>query len=196
MHPTWFVQNRMPAIPAKNLELGQSLFFFESSELSWQICGYRSLFLCGYFGHWCNIKTERQPSSGGNFFFVDVRSCFKLSHCDANGEMCFSRLWTISRSSDTIWPQSASVKYRSDSWETLDAISAQEPQTEQSSKTRPLPLMASRALISCDLPSPLTLSLQTSKRSFSQPFKEKCISEVVRIGSIIIFHPNEKPSSS
>ena len=34
----------------------------------------------------------------------------------------------------------------------------------------------------------LTLSLQRSKRTFSQPFKEKCKSEVVRIGSIIIFH--------
>ena len=35
---------------------------------------------------------------------------------------------------------------------------------------------------------PLTLSLPSSKSTFSQPFKEKCISEVVRIGSIIILH--------
>ena len=34
----------------------------------------------------------------------------------------------------------------------------------------------------------LSLSLPSSKSTFSQPFKEKCISEVVRIGSIIIFH--------
>ena len=34
----------------------------------------------------------------------------------------------------------------------------------------------------------VTLSLPSSKRTFSQPFKEKCISEVMRIGSIIIFH--------
>ena len=33
----------------------------------------------------------------------------------------------------------------------------------------------------------LTLSLPSSKSTFSQPSKEKCISEVVRIGSIIIF---------
>ena len=31
-------------------------------------------------------------------------------------------------------------------------------------------------------------ALLSSKRSFSQPFKERSISEVVRIGSIIIFH--------
>ena len=35
----------------------------------------------------------------------------------------------------------------------------------------------------------LTLSLLSSNSTFSQPFKEKCISEVVRIGSVIIFHP-------
>ena len=34
----------------------------------------------------------------------------------------------------------------------------------------------------------LTLSLPSSKRTFSQPFKEKCMREVVRIGSTIIFH--------
>ena len=34
----------------------------------------------------------------------------------------------------------------------------------------------------------LTLSLLSSKSTFSQPFKEKCVSEVVRICSIIIFH--------
>ena len=34
----------------------------------------------------------------------------------------------------------------------------------------------------------LTLSLLSSKSTFSQTFKEKCIIEVVRIGSIIIFH--------
>ena len=33
-----------------------------------------------------------------------------------------------------------------------------------------------------------TLSLPSSKSTFSQPFKEKCTSEVIRIGSIIIFH--------
>ena len=33
----------------------------------------------------------------------------------------------------------------------------------------------------------LTLSLPSSKSTFSQPFKEKCISDVVRMGSIIIF---------
>ena len=33
----------------------------------------------------------------------------------------------------------------------------------------------------------LSLSLPSSKSTFPQPFKEKCISEVVRIGSIIIF---------
>ena len=34
----------------------------------------------------------------------------------------------------------------------------------------------------------LTLSLLSSKGTFSQPFKEKCVSEVARICSIIIFH--------
>ena len=34
----------------------------------------------------------------------------------------------------------------------------------------------------------LTLSLPSSISTFSQPFKKKCTSEVVRIGSIIIFH--------
>ena len=34
----------------------------------------------------------------------------------------------------------------------------------------------------------LTLQLPSSRSTFSQPFREKCISEVVRIGSIIIFH--------
>ena len=34
----------------------------------------------------------------------------------------------------------------------------------------------------------LTLSLPSLKSTFSQPFKEKCISEVVRISSVIIFH--------
>ena len=34
----------------------------------------------------------------------------------------------------------------------------------------------------------LTLSLPNSKSKFSKPFKEKCLSEVVRIGSIIVFH--------
>ena len=33
-----------------------------------------------------------------------------------------------------------------------------------------------------------TLPLSSSKSTFSQPFEEKCISEVVRIDSIIIFH--------
>ena len=35
---------------------------------------------------------------------------------------------------------------------------------------------------------PLTLSLPSSRSTFSQPFQEKCISEVVRIGVIIICH--------
>ena len=34
----------------------------------------------------------------------------------------------------------------------------------------------------------LSLSLPSSKSTFSQPFNKKCISEVVRIGSIIILH--------
>ena len=34
----------------------------------------------------------------------------------------------------------------------------------------------------------LTLSLPSSRSTFSQPFQEKCISEVVRIGVIIICH--------
>ena len=34
----------------------------------------------------------------------------------------------------------------------------------------------------------LTLSLLSSKSTFSKPFKRKCISEVARIVSIIIFH--------
>ena len=34
----------------------------------------------------------------------------------------------------------------------------------------------------------LTLSLPSSKSTFSQPFKEKFISKIVRIGSMIIFH--------
>ena len=43
---------------------------------------------------------------------------------------------------------------------------------------------------------PLTPKLK--KVTFSQSYKEKCISEVVRIGGMIIFHlskPYEKPSS-
>ena len=43
----------------------------------------------------------------------------------------------------------------------------------------------------------LALSLPGSKKKFSQPFKEKCISVVVRIASEIIFHLSQpKPSSS
>ena len=45
----------------------------------------------------------------------------------------------------------------------------------------------------------LTLSLPSSKSTFSQHFKEKCINKVVRIGSIIIFHQSKLwiwPSSS
>ena len=34
----------------------------------------------------------------------------------------------------------------------------------------------------------LTLSLPRSKSAFSQPSKQKCVSVIVRIGSIIIFH--------
>ena len=34
----------------------------------------------------------------------------------------------------------------------------------------------------------LTVLLASSKVTFSPPFEEKCISEVVRIGSMIIFH--------
>ena len=48
-------------------------------------------------------------------------------------------------------------------------------------------------------PEILTLSLPSSKSTFSQPFKEKCISEEVRIGTIIIIqfeYSYEKPSSS
>ena len=41
----------------------------------------------------------------------------------------------------------------------------------------------------------LTLSLPSSKSTFSQPSNDKCISEVVRIGNIITAMP-EKPSSS
>ena len=37
-------------------------------------------------------------------------------------------------------------------------------------------------------PVELTLWFPSAKRTFSQPFKERCISEVARIGSIIIFH--------
>ena len=33
-----------------------------------------------------------------------------------------------------------------------------------------------------------TFSLPSLKSTFSQPFKDKCISDVVRIGSVIIFH--------
>ena len=32
---------------------------------------------------------------------------------------------------------------------------------------------------------------QVQKSTFSQPFKEKCVSEVVRIGSVINFHPSK-----
>ena len=42
----------------------------------------------------------------------------------------------------------------------------------------------------------LTLSLPSSKSTFSQPFEEKCISDVVRIGCSIIWVSYEKPSSS
>ena len=34
----------------------------------------------------------------------------------------------------------------------------------------------------------LTLSLPSSKSAFSQPFKEKYMSDVVRISSVILFH--------
>ena len=34
----------------------------------------------------------------------------------------------------------------------------------------------------------LTLPLPSLKSTFSQPFKQKCLSEVLRIGSIILFH--------
>ena len=34
----------------------------------------------------------------------------------------------------------------------------------------------------------LFLSLSSSKSTFSQTFNDKCISEVARIGSVIIFH--------
>ena len=37
----------------------------------------------------------------------------------------------------------------------------------------------------------LSLSLPSSKSTFSQPLKNKLTSEVVRIGSIIIFHPRK-----
>ena len=37
----------------------------------------------------------------------------------------------------------------------------------------------------------LTLSLPSSNSTFSQPHKEKCICEEVRIGSTIIFHPSK-----
>ena len=36
-----------------------------------------------------------------------------------------------------------------------------------------------------------TFSLPSSKSTFSQPFREKCINEVVRIGSVVIFHLNK-----
>ena len=35
---------------------------------------------------------------------------------------------------------------------------------------------------------PHTCLFSSSKRTFSQPFQEKCMSEVAKIGSIIIFH--------
>ena len=34
----------------------------------------------------------------------------------------------------------------------------------------------------------LSGSLPSSRSTFSQPFKDRCISEVARIGSLIIFH--------
>ena len=37
----------------------------------------------------------------------------------------------------------------------------------------------------------IALSLPNSKRTFSQTFKEKCMTLVVGIGSIIIFHPSK-----
>ena len=42
--------------------------------------------------------------------------------------------------------------------------------------------------ISVSIESSLTLFLPSSKTTFSQPFKEQCIREVVRVGSIIIFY--------
>ena len=41
----------------------------------------------------------------------------------------------------------------------------------------------------------LTLSLLSSKCTFSQPFKEKFIGEVMRIGSIILFSLSEAMKS-
>ena len=41
----------------------------------------------------------------------------------------------------------------------------------------------------------LTLSLLSSKSTFSQTFKEKCISEVARVDSIIIFHLSKATKS-
>ena len=43
------------------------------------------------------------------------------------------------------------------------------------------------AYLSANLQYPL---LPSSKSTFSQPFKDQCISEVVRIGSIFILHPS------
>ena len=47
------------------------------------------------------------------------------------------------------------------------------------------------ALASCKGGNRSSLSLPSSKSTFSQPFNRKCISEVERIGSIIIFHLNK-----
>ena len=47
----------------------------------------------------------------------------------------------------------------------------------------------------CRLMFLLTLSLPSSTRTFSEPFKEQCIREVVRSGSIIILHPSKAMKS-
>ena len=55
----------------------------------------------------------------------------------------------------------------------------QKMQTEKFEKTRRHTVFADASL---------PLSLLSSKGTFSQPFKEKCISDVTRICTIIIFH--------
>ena len=62
-------------------------------------------------------------------------------------------------------------------------VSPPAPTTSASKLTVHRVIVLLMAGLSC-----LTLSLPSSKSTFSQPSKEKCISEVARICSIIIFH--------
>ena len=104
-----------------------------------------------------------------------VQECFK---CESRIPIHYASTWQVNIISAGCIPAAGSSKR--DIWESKIAL-----QVKKWFKLKPMSVQFSLIV------QLLTLSLPSSKRPFSQPFKEKCYSEVVRTGSMIIFNLNK-----